>query len=953
MNKNVFKMYGLLFGVLLLAGTAYAQSPAYSKQDDGIVLTIKDPVNGKKRLLNVQVVANDIIHVSASATEKLEKEESLMLVQKRRPVVKWDVQESNQAITLVTASVNVTIVKASGEISFTDKAGKPLLQETRGGGKTFTGTTLDGEQSYIVRQSFIADDKEALYGLGQHQAGVFNYKGTQVLLSQYNTEVAVPFLLSSKNYGILWDNNSITKTIDTREYEQLSTLKLFSKDGDQGWLTATYTDKANPSQMLVERPESEIDYAYIPSLKKLPENIKLEKVLVNWEGFIQSGFDGEHVFNLRFSGYTKIYIDGKLLANRWRQGWNPGTELIRINLQKGVKHAFKIEWDPSSGESFLSCHWLKPLQGDEKNEFAFESEAGNTIDYFFIKGNDMDEVIGGYRELTGKATMMPKWVMGFWQSRERYKTQDEIINTVAEFRKRKIPLDNIVLDWFYWEEDKWGSQEFDKTRFPDAAAMMKTLHEKYNTQLMISVWAKLYKGIPHYNMLNDSGWIYKRNIAEGRKDWVGKGYLSSFYDAYHPGARKVFWDMMNKNIYSKGVDAWWMDATEPDITSNLSPQQRKEFSGPNYYGSSTKNYNAFSLVNAQGVYEGQRSVDPDKRVFILTRSAYAGLQRYAAATWSGDIGSRWEDLKFQIPAGLNFSMSGMPYWTMDIGGFSVEDRYVNAQGKELDEWREQMTRWYQYGAFCPLFRVHGQFPFREIYNVAPEDHPAYKSMLYYNKLRYRLMPYIYSLVGKTYHDNYTIMRGLPMDFAADEKVKNIGDQFMFGPAVLVNPVYEYQKRNREVYLPNTNGWYDFYTGKFIAGGQTIVADAPYETMPLYIREGSIIPCGPNIQYVAEKSAEPFTVYVFTGKDVSFDLYEDEATNYNYEKNMFANIRFSYNESAKTLIINNRAGSFKGMQKNRVFNIVFISKEKPGNISFDTNTGEKVKYSGKQIVVKMK
>jgi len=947
MKRRFFVTLVLIFSAL----AALAQPDNYRKLSDGILLNIKSNTKSDAKIIKVQVVTDNILHVTASPVDSFVAEKSLMVIEANHPDVKWNAQEINGIIILSTESLNANITTANGVISFTDKTGKILLQETKDGGKTFTGTTLDGEQSYIIRQSFTSAENEALYGLGQHQDGTFNYKGTQVLLSQYNTEVAVPFLLSGNNYGILWDNNSITKSIDTREYEQLSTLKLFSKDGDQGWLTATYVDKKNPAKIVTTRPESFIDYSYIPSLKNLPDSIKLDKVLITWEGSIQSGFAGEHIFNFRSSGYAKIYIDGKLLASRWRQSWNACTELIRINLEKGKKHAFKIEWDPSSAESFISCHWLKPL-GENKNEFAFESEAGNQIDYYFIKGNNPDEVIGGYRQLTGKATLLPKWAFGFWQSRERYKTQEEILNTVAEFRKRKIPLDNIVEDWSYWEQDKWGSQEFDLKRFPDAAAMIKTLHEKYNTQLMISVWAKFYEGIPNYNKLNDSGWIYKRNIANRQRDWIGKGYMNSFYDPYSPGARKMFWGMMNKSLYSKGIDAWWMDATEPDVTSNLSPQQRKEFSGPNHLGSSTKYYNAFSLVNAQGVYEGQRNVDPNKRVFILTRSSYAGLQRYAAATWSGDIASRWEDFKNQIPAGLNFCMSGMPYWTTDIGGFAVEKRYENATGNDLDEWREQTTRWYQYGAFCPLFRVHGQFPYREIYNVAPEGHPAYKSMLYYNKLRYRLIPYIYSLAGKTYFDNYTIMRGLPMDFAADEKVKNIGDQFMFGPAILVNPVYEYKSRSRKLYLPAGNGWYDFYTGKFFAGGQTINADAPYETMPLYVKEGSIIPCGPNVQYTAEKSTEPFTIYVYTGKDASFTLYEDEAVNYNYEKGQFSKIDFNYDEATKVLTIENRDGSFAGMPAQRVFKMVWISKEKPGALSFDTKVGTTVKYAGKKTTLKM-
>ncbi|RYE04264.1 MAG: DUF5110 domain-containing protein, partial [Sphingobacteriaceae bacterium] len=463
--------------------------------------------------------------------------------------------------------------------------------------------------------------------------------------------------------------------------------------------------------------------------------------------------------------------------------------------------------------------------------------------------------------------------------------------------------------------------------------MITQLHNQH-THLMLSVWAKFYEGIKNYDYLNKNGWLYKRNIANRQRDWIAQGYVSTFYDAFNPKARQAFWDLMNKNLYSKGVDAWWMDASEPDILSNSDITSRKEQSTPTFLGSSTKYFNAFPLENAQGIYEGQRGTNPNDRVFLLTRSAYAGLQRYATATWSGDIAARWEDFKAQIPAGINFSMSGIPYWTMDIGGFAVERRYEKPNETDLAEWREQMTRWYQFGAFVPLFRVHGQFPFREIYNVAPENHPAYKSMLYYDKLRYRLMPYIYSLVGKTYQKDYTLMRGLVMDFGKDEKVKNINDQYMFGPSLLINPVYQYQAKNRKVYLPAGNGWFDLYSGKYQNGGQEITADAPYERMPVFVKEGSIIPVGPEIQYVGEKPAAPITLYVYAGKDASFDLYEDEGTNYNYEKGAFSNISINYNENSKTVTIGDRKGTFSGMVANRVFNVVVISKNQPKALNFE-------------------
>jgi alpha-D-xyloside xylohydrolase len=373
---------------------------------------------------------------------------------------------------------------------------------------------------------------------------------------------------------------------------------------------------------------------------------------------------------------------------------------------------------------------------------------------------------------------------------------------------------------------------------------------------------------------------------------------------------------------------------------------------PTALGTAAEFLNAYPLQNAKGIYEGQRSADSNKRVFLLTRSGFAGSQRYAASIWSGDIASRWEDMRTQISAGLNFSISGLPYWTMDIGGFSVEKRYENPNEADLAEWRELQTRWYQFGSFVPLFRVHGQFPFREMYNTAPENHPAYQSMLYYDKLRYRLMPYIYSLAGYCYHNDYTIMRGLVMDFGKDVNVKNIGDQFMFGPSLLINPVYTYKATNRTLYLPAGQGWYDLYTGKFYEGGQKITADAPYDRTPVFVKEGAIIPAGPELQYTSEKPADLITLYVYTGKDAAFTLYEDENLNYNYEKGAFAEIAFTYNEQTGSLIIGDRKGNFAGMLKNRTFQIKVINKNNIAAMDFTTAGVKTIKYSGKMINVKL-
>jgi alpha-D-xyloside xylohydrolase len=443
-----------------------------------------------------------------------------------------------------------------------------------------------------------------------------------------------------------------------------------------------------------------------------------------------------------------------------------------------------------------------------------------------------------------------------------------------------------------------------------------------------------------------------RNVEKGQKDWVGPGYVSTFYDPYSEGARELYWKQINDKLYSKGFDAWWLDCTEPDICSNLSRTETILRQGPTALGSASRYSNTYSLLNCQAVYDGQRRVNPDQRVFILTRSAFAGQQRYSAATWSGDVAARWYDLKAQIAAGLNFSLSGIPYWTTDIGGFAVEPRYEHPNEADLSEWRELMTRWFQFGAFCPIFRVHGQYPYREMFNVAPDSMPAYRSMLAYDKLRYRLMPYIYSLTGMVTQNDYTIMRALVMDFSHDKRVFNIGDQFMFGPALLVNPVTEYKVRARRVYLPTGTGWYLLRSGRYVAGGQMVLGDAPYTEIPVFVKEGAIIPTGPDIEYTSQKAADPIRLFVYAGKDGSFTLYEDENVNYNYEKGAFATIPLHYNEKARTLTIGKREGQYPGMLTVRTFEITWVSKQKPAGFDFDSKPDKTVKYDGSALSIKM-
>jgi alpha-D-xyloside xylohydrolase len=939
MNKVVF--------YFLLAFSITACTSKIVREDNAITVFPGSKEIGAVRL---SVIDDDIIKVEKSATTKFDTAESLVEVD-RKAVVDFQVNETDSEVVLNTAKLKVTIDKETGTVSYFNAGGDMILEEDPATDKSFGPVTVDGVDGFELWQKFNSPEDEAIYGLGQHQADEMNYKGKNEELFQYNTKVSNPFVVSTANYGILWDNYSLTRFGDPRPYSNLDQFKLYNKNNEDGGLTATYIDDQKSGDVFVERTENTIDYENLETINAFPEGFDFNNAKITWEGYLEPSESGIYRFLCYYAGYTKLWIDGELQFHKWRTAWNPSVAKFNVDMKTGNKYHVKLEWIPDGGVSYIGLKALSPVDPEEQNKLSFYSEMGMDIQYYFIAGENIDDVISGYRTVSGKAQVMPKWSMGFWQSRERYKTQEELLEVVSEYRKRDIPIDNIVLDWSHWPVTEWGSHKFDAARFPDPKGMIQTVHDQ-NAQIMISVWPKFYPTTEHYKQFDEKGWMYKRAIEDSIRDWIYPGYIGSFYDAYSSGARKLFWSQIQENYYEKGIDAWWLDATEPDILSNASIQYRKELMTPTALGPSTRYFNAYALQNAKGIYEGQRSLQDNERVFILTRSGFAGIQRYGAVTWSGDIGTRWEDMKAQISAGINFAMSGLPYWTMDIGGFCVEKRYERARegSEDMQEWKELNTRWFQFGAFVPLFRSHGQYPFREIYNLSDEGDPTYTSMVYYDKLRYRLMPYIYSLAGWTYLNDYTMMRGLAMDFSADQNVLNIGDQYMFGPSFLVCPVYEYGVRSREVYLPESAGWYNAYTGEFTEGGSAITARAPYETMPLFIKAGSVVPFGPEIEFVNEKLVDPLTVFVYTGADGNFDLYEDEGANYNYEKGAYSIIPFSWSENEKTLTIGQREGQFDGMLEQRTIRVIFVSKDTPVSIDEDIMPSAEISYDGNAVQV---
>lgn len=957
--NNINLLAGVLVvGSLLTPASTWAKKAGYERLKDGVVVTAPDAK------VRVRVINDKIMRVSATPEQEFKADSSLVVLPKFQGNAnnpQFTVTEKKGVVEVATSRIKAMINEKNGQVKFYDHNGKELLVENQNG-RTFTPRVTDGVKGYSVRQTWESlNPDEGIYGLGQHQANEFNYKDKNEELFQYNTKVSVPFVVSTDNYGLLWDSYSLCRWGNPNDYSQLGEVfKLFNKEGKEGTLTGTYIDKEGKTMV---RQEPKIyfenlirgDLAHVINL---PQDFDYAGSNVTYEGYIEPSETGLYKFIMYYSGYQTIYIDGKKVVDtRWRTAWNPNSYKFQVNLQAGKKVPVKIEWEPNGAVAYCGLRVYAPVKDGE--QLSWWGQMQDMIDYYFIYGKDMDDIIAGYRTLTGKAPIMPNWAMGYWQSREKYNTRGEVLGTVSEFRKRNIPIDNVVIDWLHWKQDSWGSHEFDKERFPDPKGMVDSIHDM-NAHVMVSVWPKFYVTTDHYKEFDKNGWMYKGAVRDSIRDWVGPGYLGSFYDAYNPDARKLFWSQMNDHYMPLGIDAWWMDASEPNVRDCIDIEYRKDLMNPTYAGPADKYFNAYALMNAEAIYDGQRGVDPDKRVFLLTRSGFSGQQRYSTATWSGDIGTRWEDMEAQIAAGLNFAMSGVPYWTMDIGGFCVEDRYVKGAAKyleageendDLKEWRELNTRWYQFGAFAPLFRAHGQWPFREVYNIAPEDHPAYNSIVKYTKLRYNLMPYIYSLAGKTYFDDYTIMRPMVMDFTADLNTRNLKDQYMFGPAFLVAPVYKYGARDREVYFPAGEIWYDFYTGKAVKGGQTLKVDAPYETMPLFVRGGSIVPAGGDIQYAAQKSYEPVTIVVYGGRNGDFTIYEDEGTNYNYEKGAFSKIRLEYNDKTNELTIADREGSFPGMQSDRKFNIVKVDAAHPVADAIKAK-GKLVNYNGRKAVVKL-
>ncbi|MFT3844343.1 MAG: glycoside hydrolase family 31 protein [Lacibacter sp.] len=769
------------FFIILLLFVHSVSAQVINKTGNGI----KTTVNGID--IEIQFFNPQIVRILKSPEGSSFKKESISVI-KIPGEIAFNVLQENGNTIVKTNKLAVAINTVTGKVSFSNLTDHLFAEKDYG--IQFTPVKDVSKETYNVRQAFMLDKDEAIYGLGQQQNGKLNQRNQKVFLRQENMKVCIPFFQSLKGYGVFWDNYSAT----------------------------TFTD--NPQ------------------------------------------------------------------------------------------------------------------------ETSFDSEVGDCADYYFLLGGNADGVIAQLRELTGQAPMMPLWSFGFNQSRERYKTQNELLEVVTKYRSLKVPLDGIIQDWQYWGKDSnWNAMSFDPVTFPDPQLMVDSVH-KMKAHLFVVAWpgfgpkTELYKAFKEKKMLlNFQTWPPHDGVTP--------------YDPYNPVARDMYWEKLNKGVFQFGVDAWWLDSSEPDHM-NL---QEKDFNLPTYLGTYRSVVNAFPIQHVGGIYDHQRKTTSAKRVTILTRSAFAGQQRYAANTWSGDVASNWTTFRKQIPAGLNFSLTGIPYWNTDIGGFFA-GHFSNAGGAKNPEFAELYTRWMQFATFTPMMRSHGTDIKREIYQFGERGDSIFDVQEKFINLRYSLLPYAYSTAWNVTSKSGSIIRALVMDFAADKNVYNIDNEFLFGQSILVTPVTEKGTQLQKVYLPAGANWFDLWTGEILQGGKYISKATPINSMPVYIKAGSIIPWGPKVQYAEEKKWDKLEIRIYPGADATFTLYEDDNNSYDYEKGKYSVVQFSWNDKERKLVVGERAGEFPGMLKSREFKIVMVNTTNCTGVLPSSKFNKTIKYAGKEVTVKL-
>ena len=656
-------------------------------------------------------------------------------------------------------------------------------------------------------------------------------------------------------------------------------------------------------------------------------------------------------------------------------------KMIQRNMTKNLIQGNVEDVSPffqsTKGYGVFWDNYSPTLFTDNEVETSFRSEVGDCVDYYFMYGKNADGVIAQVRGLTGQAPMFPLWTYGYWQSKERYKSQEEVVDVVRKYRELGIPLDGIIQDWQYWGHNYlWNAMDFQNPTFNNPQKMMEDVHAM-NAHMAISIWSSFGPMTKPYRELDKKGMLFNFTTwpQSGLESWPPNMEYPSgvrVYDAYNPEARDIYWKYLNDGIFKLGMDAWWMDSTEPDHLD----WKPEDMDTKTYLGSFRKVRNAYPLMTVGGVYDHQREVTSDKRVFILTRSGFLGQQRYGANVWSGDVASTWESFRNQIPAGLNFSLCGMPHWNSDIGGFFAghyNKSWNDDSASKNPLYQELYVRWLQFGTFNPMMRSHGTDVYREIYKFGKKGEPVYDAIEKMIGLRYSLLPYIYSTSWEVSNRQSSFMRALMMDFVDDRKVWDINDEYMFGKSILVAPITHAQytpeavvkvseeegwnrdgakktktdvavdfreTKSTNIYLPAGTLWYDFWTNEKHEGGKEITKETTLDVIPLYVKAGSIIPVGPQVQYATEKPWDHLELKVYAGANGYFILYEDEFDNYNYEKGAYTEIPISWNNASRKLTIGARKGAYEGMLKNRKF-----------TVTLQDGTQKSVDYNGKAVSVK--
>ena len=863
------KIICILFLSFLFTSVKAQQYKKHTANKDELSIDLTEGI------LNIIPLTEKSIRIHYQIGNKKEEQEFILINKPTVPA--FAVKETVDGLELSTKTIVVAYNKKTGVLTYSDKSGKVFLSE-KANSRLLKPDTILGEPCFIAEQGFESPQDEYLFGLGQFQDGFYNLKNTTRKLIQVNTQIAIPFLVSNKGYGLMWNQYGMTYFNPTNQ--EISLVKISKNEGEK----------------------KEVEVTTTSGTQKVSQQQSI------YSGNFSVAKDGEYSIFLDLGDMDSrhlVVIDGKDVINQSNL-WLPPAVSKLIQLKAG-EHTVKVICKSTNTPS------LSLKLSD--NETVFKSPNAKSLDYVVFAGDHTDEIIAGYRNLTGNVPMLPKWAFGFWQCRERYTSGEHLVATVKEFRKRNLPVDVIVQDWQYWGKYGWGVPKFDETHYPEPEKFIKEIHD-LNAHFSVSVWENL-------NKESEIGKEYvSENLFIPNSPWI---------DIYNPETQKTHWNALDKNLFTLGVDSWWMDATEPENDALRGKQT--------YFGLGDFYRLTYPLFVSKAVYEGQRNTNPKKRVAILTRSAFLGQQRYGTINWSGDIGWDWDAYKRQIVAGLNYNLTGMPYWTTDIGGF-----FRQGPTQYTDEkYHEILTRWFQWGAFNPIFRMHGYQTETEPWKYGEEVENNMRSML---NLRYRLLPYIYSEAWQITRNNSTLMRPLVMDFREDTTAVSTAYEYMFGKAFLIAPVTAPGVTNWDVYLPKPNAWFDFWTGKRFEGGQTISTPAPLDKIPVFVKEGSIVPMGNVIQHTDTKQDE-LEIRIYTGKDAAFTLYNDEGDNYNYEKGKHIEIPIVWNEKNQTLTLEKQKGSYKDQTAQYTMNIVWISGKQNDTIS------ETIQYAGKKVAVKKK